>query len=373
MIYFDYAANTPVDSQVLDAFVEATRDYIANPNSSHSLGQEAKTRMDQATEKIASLLQVQPEEIIYTSGATESNNLAIKGVAYEYRKQGRHIITTYLEHSSVLGAITALQNEGFDVDFVDVNKDGHIDLDHLRELLREDTILVSICYVDSEIGLLQDITKIGTMLKSYPNCHFHVDATQAVGKVPVSFEDIDLITFSPHKFYGINGCGVLIRKEKVLLQTLIHGGISTTTFRSGTPMLAFAVSIEKALTLAYENLEDRLSYVREMNEYIQKNLSKYPKVTINSTKASVPYILNLSIKGVRSGAIQDEMDRLGVIISTKSACCHVNTPSKPVYALTKDRKAALSTLRVSLSHLTTKEEVEQFLEAFKQCYHNLVK
>lgn len=200
-----------------------------------------------------------------------------------------------------------------------------------------------------------------------------MDATQAVGKIPVSFEEIDLITFSPHKFYGLNGCGILIRKEDVLLQILIHGGISTTTFRSGTPMLAFAVSTEEALRLAYEELGSRYEYVRKLNQLIREALSKYPKVTIHSTKNAIPYILNVSIKGVRSGTIQDEMEQQGLIISTKSACCHINTPSKPVYALTKDRKAALSTLRISLSHLTTKEEVEGLLDGFDKCYKNLVK
>jgi cysteine desulfurase len=373
MIYLDYAANTPVDEAVLNTFVETSTNYIANPNSSHRLGRQAKEELDLATEHIAKLVNVKPSEIIYTSGATESNNLAIKGIANEYRKNGKHIITTFLEHSSVTGAFTALQNDGYEVDFVDISRDGHVDLDHLKELLRTDTILVSICYVDSEIGIMQDVEKIANLIANYPNCYFHVDATQAIGKIPVCFDNIDLITFSPHKFYGLNGCGILIRKENVLIQPLIHGGISTTTFRSGTPMLAFATSTDKALTLALDDLDNKYKHVKQLNDKLRTSLSKYPKVSINSTNNSIPYILNISVKGVRGELFQDELEKLDIFISTKSACCHTNTASKPVYALTKDRKLAMSTLRISVGYMTTMEDIEGFLLGFDDCYKNLVK
>ena len=222
MVYLDYAANTPVNEEVLQTFCDVSTAYIANPNSSHALGRAAKERLVQSTQKIAELLGVQESEIIYTSGASESNNLAVKGIAGAYKKQGKHIITTYLEHSSVTGAITALQNNGFEVDFVDILENGCVDLDHLKELLRQDTILVSICCVDSELGIRQPIAQIGELLSAYPHCFFHVDGTQAMGKIPVNLTNVDLYSFSPHKFYGINGCGVLIKKEPILLEPLIH-------------------------------------------------------------------------------------------------------------------------------------------------------
>ncbi len=368
MIYLDYAANTPADEQVINTFSNVSREFIANPNSTHELGRLAVERLNKSTEKIAQLLGVSEDEIIYTSGASESNNTAIKGIAGQNKKYGRHVITTFLEHSSVNGAVGYLQNNGFEVDYVEIGSDGLVDLDNLKELLRDDTILVSICYVDSEAGITQQINKIGEILKAYPHCCFHVDATQAVGKIPVSFENVDLATFAPHKFYGLNGCGVLIKKEKVILEPLIHGGISTTSFRSGTPALGMIAAAEKALTLAYENLEQRLNYVSGLNAKLRNALKKYPKVKINSNENSVPFILNISMNKVNTEKFKAELENFDVYVSTKSACCAPNTASRPVYAMTKDRKRALSTLRISLSHLTGENDIDVFLDAFDKCY-----
>ncbi|WP_058485770.1 cysteine desulfurase family protein [Defluviitalea phaphyphila] len=373
MIYLDYAATTPVNEEVLKTFYDISKSYIGNPNSTHKLGQEAKSCLDLSTKKIAEILKVKESEIIYTSGATEANNLAIKGIANEYKRYGKHIISTYLEHSSVTGPLTALQNQGFEIDYVDVLDNGLVDLEHLKELLREDTILVSIGYVDSEVGIKQDINEIGKILLSYPNCFFHVDATQAIGKIPVSFENIDLISFAPHKFYGLNGIGILIKKENVLLEPLIHGGISTTIFRSGTPNLALIASAEKAISLANMDIENKYQYVKNLNQRLQQSLKEYSKVRINSTDKSIPYILNISIKGISTTNFQKELENYDIYVSTKSACCAPNTPSRPVYAITKDRKLALSTLRISLSHYTTMEDIDTFLDCFDKCYKKLVK
>lgn len=371
MIYLDYAAHTPVSDEVLQTFFDVSRDYIANPNSPYKLGREAAAKMEESTNHIAALLGVKESEIIYTSGATESNNLAIKGIASAYKRYGKHIITTYLEHSSVTGAITALQNQGYDVDFVPILEDGLVDLNQLKELIREDTILVSICYVDSEIGLKQPIEEIGEVLKDYPHCYFHVDATQAVGKVPISLNLIDLMTFTPHKFFGMNGSGILIKKENILLEPIIHGGISTTKFRSGTPVLPMAVAAEKALSTMLENLEYNYSYVTILNKQLREGLEKYSNVYINSTSNSIPYILNISFKGINSGAFQEALEKHDIYVSTKSACCAPNTASRPVYAITRDRKLAMSTLRISVSHQTTKKEIDTFLFVFDECLKEL--
>ena len=373
MIYLDYAANTPVCEEVLQTFCEVSRDYIANPNSPHPAGLAAKARLNEATAQIAGLLHVREDEIIYTSGASESNNLAIKGAAEQYRKYGNHIITTYLEHSSVNGAMAALQNRGFEVDYVGLTDSGLVDLDELRELLRDDTILVSVCAVDSEVGIRQQIGAIAGVLAQYPHCLFHVDATQAVGKVPLELDGVDLMTFAPHKFYGLNGCGVLIRKRDVLLEPQIHGGISTTPFRSGTPALGLIASTATALSLAVQAMPERYERVSELNRALRTALTRYPKVRINSTEQSVPFILNLSLLGAKSEPVQAALAEKGICLSTKSACCAPNTVSRPVFALTKDRKAALSTLRVSLSHLTTDAEIAEFLARFDECYRAMIK
>jgi len=373
MIYLDYAANTPVDQEVLQTFYDTSINYSANPNSTHKLGRDSKARIDSSTKQIAGLLDVKESEIIYTSGASESNNLAIKGIVNNYKKNGKHIITTYLEHSSVIGATAYLQSIGYEVDFVDILDSGLVDLDHLKQLLRQDTVLVCISYVDSEVGIKQPIEKIGELLSSYNNCFFHVDATQAIGKIPVSLTNIDLMSFAPHKFYGLNGCGVLIKKENIILEPLIHGGVSTTAFRSGTPALSLIASIEKALTLALPNIEVRYDYVSLLNSKLRQALSKYSNITINSTHVSTPFVLNISIKGVKGLEFQQALEEYDIYVSTKSACSQPNTVSRPVYAITKDKKIALSTLRISLSHLTTMEELDVFLECFDKCYKKIVR
>jgi len=373
MIYLDYAANTPANEEVIKVFSDVSREYIANPNSAHQLGILAKTRLNESTKKIASLLNVLESEIIYTSGASESNNLAIKGAAEQYKRYGKHIITTYLEHSSVNGAMQTLQNLGYEVDYVDITQSGLVDLDHLKELLRDDTILVSVCYIDSEVGIMQQVDKIAEILSDNPHCFFHVDATQAVGKIPASFSNIDLITFTPHKFYGLNGCGVLIKKEGILLEPLIHGGISTTPFRSGTPALGLIAATEKALSLAYTDMRIRYEYVKSLNENLRESFNNYPGIKINSTINSVPFILNISITNTNTEVFRAALEEYEIYVSTKSACCAPNTVSRPVYALTKDRKTALSTLRISLSHLTSAQDIDLFLKCFDECYRKLVK
>jgi cysteine desulfurase len=371
MIYLDYAANTPVDREVMNCFVEESNRYIANPNSAHILGREAKRRLDLITEHIAELLGVKASEIIYTSGASEANNLAVKGLVQAYKHNGKHIISTCLEHPSVSGALTHLQTLGYEIDLVDITRDGLVDLDHLRELLRNDTVLVSICTVDSELGVRQPIEEISKIVKAYPNCYFHTDATQAVGKVPISADSVDCLTFTPHKFFGLNGCGILIKKESVVLEPLIHGGTSTTIYRSGTPALGLAASIEKALEISLNQEEERYQYVKKLNEELKKILLQYKKVRINSTSFSVPHILNLSVQGVKAGLFRDALEQEGICVSVKSACSVAGSPSRPVYAVSKDKKNAMCSWRISISHLTTQEEMDSFIEAFDRCYQQL--
>ena len=366
MIYLDYAANTPVDKDVLDYFYDVSLKYYANPNSVHKLGLESKKIIDDATESIANNLGVLPEEIIYTSGSTESNNMVIKGVCERYRTKGKHIILSSLEHNSSVAAATAMQEKGFDVDLVSVNEDGLIDINKLKSLIREDTILVSIVAVDSELGLVQPIEEIGKLLKDYPNTFFHTDATQAVGKVTIDFSNVDLISFTPHKFYGLPGIGVLVKKKNVSLIPIINGGKSTTIYRSGTPTTALIASTAKALQIALDNLDDRYNHVKELNEKIINHLKKYDFIHINNTDKSVPYTINFSIKGVNSKDFAKMLEEKEIYVSTKTTCCADNSPSKIVYALTNDEDLAKSSLRVSISHLTTEDEVSTFLNTFDE-------
>lgn len=371
MIYLDYAANTPVDKEVLDLYYETTLKNYGNPNSNHKLGRVANELIRQSTLNIAKNLDVLPEEIIYTSGATESNNLAIKGICERYKNYGKHIILSSLEHNSIIAPATVLQEVGFEVDLLSVTKEGLVDVEELKKMIRKDTILVSVCSVDSEIGLVQPIEEIGEILRDYPNTYFHTDASQAIGKVKIDYKNVDLITIAPHKFYGINGIGILIKKKNVSLTPMINGGKSTTIFRSGTPVLANIVSTDKALDIAIKNLENRYDYVLKLNNKIMEHLSKYDFIHINNTKKSIPFTINFSIKGVKSLDIARYLEEKDIYVSTKTSCCPLETPSKLVYALTKDRSLASSSVRVSLSHLTTDKEIDFFLSAIEEIVKEL--
>ena len=371
MIYLDYSANTPVDARVLEQFCAVERRCIGNANSHHQAGSAAKAEIDAATIKIASLLSVQPAEIIYTSGASEANNFALKGLARLSRHAGRHIISTPLEHSSVSGTLTALQEQGYEIDLLDVKQDGTVDLEHLKDLLRPDTICVAITLVDSELGVVQPVQEIAAILKAYPHCHLHVDATQAVGKIPVSFEGVDTMSLTAHKFYGLNGIGLLIKRRNLALEPLIHGGESTTIYRSGTPTVALASSLACALDLAVTDLPERVGHVAKLNAELRAALSTYPLVRINSPEHAIPHVLNLSVRNVKGTVFQRELDAKGVCVSVKSACSSDGLPSRAVFAVSRDRRNALSSWRISLSHLTTEEGIKAFLQAFDVCYREL--
>ena len=373
MIYLDYTANTPADPDVLGAYLAAERRYIANPNSTHIAGQEARAEMERVTQSIAQHLGVQPAEIIYTSGASESNNFALKGLARLSRHVGKHIISTPLEHSSVSGTLTALQEQGYEIDLVDIKRDGTIDLDHLKELLRPDTIVVAVTMVDSELGVVQPVQEIAEILKEYPHCHLHVDATQAVGKIPVSFEGVDTMSLTAHKFYGLNGIGLLLKRRNLALEPLIHGGESTTIYRSGTPTVALASSLACALDLAVIDLPGRVGHVAKLNAELRAALSTYPLVRINSPEHAIPHVLNLSVRNVKGTVFQRELDARGVCVSVKSACSSDGLPSRAVLAVSQNGRNALSSWRISLSHLTTEEEVTGFLHAFADCYNTLTR
>lgn len=371
MIYLDYSANTPVDARVLEQFCAVERRCIGNANSHHQAGSAAKAEIDAATIKIASLLGVQPAEIIYTSGASEANNFALKGLARLSRHAGRHIISTLLEHSSVSGTLTALQEQGYEIDLLDVKQDGTVDLEHLKDLLRPDTICVAITLVDSELGVVQPVQEIAAILKAYPHCHLHVDATQAVGKIPVSFEGVDTMSLTAHKFYGLNGIGLLIKRRNLALEPLIHGGESTTIYRSGTPTVALASSLACALDFAVTDLPGRVGHVAKLNAELRAALSTYPLVRINSPEHAIPHVLNLSVRNVKGTVFQRELDAKGVCVSVKSACSSDGLPSRAVFAVSRDRRNALSSWRISLSHLTTEDEIKAFLQAFDVCYREL--
>lgn len=329
--------------------------------------------MKRITKSISELLHAAPDEIIYTSGASEANNLAIKGIARASRHIGKHIISTPLEHSSVSGCLTALQEQGYEIDIVNIKRDGTVDLEQLEDLLRSDTVMVAVCAVDSELGTVQPVEEIAKIIKNFPKCRLHIDATQAVGKIPVAFNCADTVSIAAHKFYGLNGSGILIKRKGLAIEPLIHGGVSTTIYRSGTPTLSLNASTECALRFAVENFESRVQIVKAHNRYLRDKLSAYARVRINSPKNAVPHILNISVSGVKAKAFQTALSNRGICVSVKSACSVEGTPSRSVYAVSRDKKNAMSSWRISLSHLTTQDELNKFLNIFDDCYRELTK
>ena len=371
MIYLDYSATTPVNDEVLDSFVKTTKQYIGNPNSLHSLGVDVNHLINSATEQIKKVLNLTNVDVIYTSGASESNNLALKGVVSKYSNRGKHIITTKLEHSSINSPIEYLKNNGFEISYVKLDKNGLIDVDDLKSIIRNDTILVSINAVNSEVGIRQPIEEIGEILKDYPKCYFHVDMTQAIGKVKIDLKNVDMFSFSAHKFYGIKGIGALIKKDKIIIEPIIHGGKSTTNYRSGTPSVGLIVSMAKAIRLAYTSIDDNYKYIEKLNKELVDYFKKYDKVKINSNQYSIPHILNISILGVKPETFLHALERDNIYISTKSACSKNDSISESVYSVTNDKECSMHSIRISLSYLTTNDDIEKFKEVFDKCYKEL--
>ena len=370
MVYLDYSATTFVNDEVLDSFIKESKEYPGNPNSLHKLGVDAKKMIDASTEQIKNILNLKNCEVIYTSGASEANNLALKGIAFKYSNRGKHIITTHLEHSSIEEPIKYLESIGYEISYAKLDSDGKVNLEYLKSIIRDDTILVSINAVNSELGIIQPIEEIGNILINYPKCYFHVDMTQAIGKIKMNLDYVDLFSFSAHKFYGIKGVGALIKKEKIIIEPIIHGGKSITNYRSGTPTLELIVSMAKALRLAYLNIDTKFNHVKELNKELREYFAKYDKVKINSPSNAIPHILNISLISVKPETLLHALEQDDIYVSTKSACSSSDI-SHSVLEVTHDEKCAKSSIRISISYLTTKEEINVFKVSFDRCYNEL--
>ena len=257
-----------------------------------------------------------------------------------------------------------MSSHGYDVSVIPVTKEGIIDLEILKKEIDHNTILVSVAKVDSELGTIQPIEKIADLIKDYPNCLFHTDATQAIGKVDINYDNVDFITFAPHKFFGLNGFGVLVNKNNNKLVPLIHGGKSTTIYRSGTPVTANVLALNKAFDLAIKNLKTRYKYIKELNDILRNSFSNNKYIHINSTKNTIPNTLNISLINKDTKAILKQLEKKEIYLSTTTACSLGSAPSKTVFAMTNSKSLAENTVRISISHLTTKEDIELFINSF---------
>ena len=371
MIYLDYSATTPVDLEVFDTLSKVTKNFVGNANSIHSLGQKSSELLESATRQIADIFGVNPSEIVYTSGATEANNMALIGTALANHKKGKHIIVSKLEHPSIYAICDYLKTMGFEISYVNNDKEGLIDFDDLKEKVREDTILVSICAVNSEIGVRQPLKMIRQIIKKENmGTIFHSDMTQAIGKVSVNMHDVDLASMSGHKIFGPKGIGFLYKSSMVKITPLIYGSGKSNDLKPGTPPLPLIAALSKAIRLASDGLEKRERFISLLNDKITSSLSKYPNIIINKTKYSIPQILNISVMDVMPEVMVHALDKHEIYVSTNTACSSGDI-SNSVIAIYNDINRAKHTLRISLSYVTTTEEVNRFLEIFKEEYENL--
>ncbi len=371
MIYLDYSATTPVSYDVLESYNKATRDYMGNANSIHALGVKSKVLLNSATKQLCELFDINEEELIYTSGATESNNMALKGVAEAYKNRGNHIIVSKLEHPSIYAVCDFLELQGYEISYVNNDRDGLVDFEDLKRKIRPTTILVSICAVNSEVGVRQPLKTIRQIIKKEnPNTIFHSDMTQAIGKIAVNMRDVDMASMSAHKIFGPKGIGFLYKNSKVNMTPLIHGSGKFNDLRSGTPPLPLVVALSKACRIALTDLERREASVKKLNERICEELNKLDGIVINSTKYSIPHILNISLDGVRPETFIHAMEEDEIYLSTNTACSSGEL-STSVMAVYNDKNRATSTIRISLSYVTTNEEINKFLNIFKLRYEQL--
>jgi len=369
MIYLDNSATTPVDTEVLNAFVKVNQNFWGNPSSLHAFGARAEQLLIQSEKQILSLLNANQHKVLFTSGATESNNLAIRGFCHEYKNRGRHIITTPVEHASVYETFKDLENEGFRVTFIDV-KGSDLDIvKKVKEAICEDTILVSCMHVNNEMGRVFPIYELGQLISKYPKIKFHVDAVQSVGKIPVDVElqNIDLLSLSAHKFHGLKGSGALIINQYLKIKPQITGGNQMYGFRSGTINVAGAVALSKALRLVIEPLQENYQIVNHLFDFTIKELSSMTGIVINSKyENQSPYIINFAAAPIKGETLVHALEEYDVYISAKSACSSKTaTASKILIALGINEKIALESVRISFSHLTTQAEVEAFIKALK--------
>ena len=373
MIYFDNSATTKPYPEVLATYTEVASKIWGNPSSLHSLGGQAIRLLDASRRQIAALLGKSSSEIFFTSGGTEGDNWVLKGVAFEKVPFGKHIIVSNIEHPAVKESALWLQSQGFEVDFAPVDKAGFVDVDKLADLIRSDTTLVSVMAVNNEIGSIQPIQKISELLADKPTISFHVDAVQAVAKIPTSSyltDRVDFATFSSHKFHGLRGVGFVYIKSGKKISSLLNGGGQESDKRSTTENLAGIAATAKALRMTMENLKNFESRTSKMKAIILEEMSQYPDVTVFSgTKDFAPHILTFGIKGVRGEVIVHAFEDYEIYISTTSACSSkAGKPAGTLIAMGVPSKIATTAVRLSLDADNDMSQVEQFLTTFKIIY-----
>ena len=369
MIYLDYSATTPVLPEVLDSYNKVTTEYFGNPNSLHNLGSKSNELLESAIKQVSELLKIDKTEFAFTSGATESNNIALIGAALANKNKGNHIIVSKLEHPSIYSICEYLETLGFKISYVNNTEEGVIDFEDLKNLMTKETILVSVCAVNSETGVRQPLRTVKQVInKVNPNTLLHSDITQALGKIPINFNDFDLASASGHKIYAPKGIGLFYKKKNIKCQTLMYG--NNNFYHPGTPALPLIVSFSKALRIALHEINKKIEIVTKWNEKIINNLSKIENIKINHSKYCIPHILNISLMDIKPETFIHALERHEIYVSSNTACSSGKL-STGVMALYNDKKRAETTIRISISCLTKLEEITVFLNTFNGVYEKL--
>lgn len=367
MIYFDNSSTTSVRPEVLDVYTKLLKDTYGNPDSLHALGRRSHQLLEKCRANIAQLLHVNPSEIIFTGCASESNSLAIIGYALANEHRGHHILTSNVEHASVAHSMEFLKRFGFEIEELKINEQGIVTPETVKNHMRKDTILVSIMHVNNEVGSINPIKEIEKIVHSNPICAFHVDCVQSFSKIDVPFEILDMATISAHKIHGLKGSALLMKKNKIQLVPLIQGGQQEQGLRGGTENAPANIVLAKTIRLALEEQEAGYKHVKEINEYIRKEIMKIPNTQINSPDDAIPYILNISLDMITSEVLLNALDQKGIYVSAKSTCSsHSSNVSSVLLAMNKTQKSATHMIRLSFDKNNTLEEAKQFIKACKE-------
>ncbi|MBV4439976.1 cysteine desulfurase NifS [Clostridium tyrobutyricum] len=373
-IYMDYSATTFVKPEVLKEMIPYFTEYFGNPSSIYNIARKNKAVISKARQKVADVINARKDEIFFTNGGSESDNWALKGAAFANRNKGRHIITTNIEHHAILNTAKYLEKQGFDVTYLNVDKDGFVNIDELKHAIREDTIIVSIMFANNEIGIIEPIQQIGKFLKE-KNILFHTDAVQAITHVPIDVKEmnIDLLSMSSHKFYGPKGMGALYIKKGTKIDNLIHGGSQERDKRAGTENVPGIVGMSYAIELAARDMKIESERLMELRDKLIDGLLKIPESKLNGPRTNrLPGNVNVSFKGVDGEILLVVLDDIGIYASSGSACSAGSIePSHVLTSIGLERDMANSALRLTLGAETTEDEVDFVIDKITESVKSL--
>lgn len=373
MIYFDNASSTKPFLKVLETYYEENVNSYANPNSIHGFGMHNMSRVNRVRTNILKQFGLDNTyEVIFTSGATESNNIAILGYCRKNKNKGKHIITSKIEHESVLNVFKQLEKEGFTVTYLNVDKDGNIDLEELKEKIDNDTILVALMSSNNEVGSVLNVQKVYEITHQFHKCVFYSDVAQAIGKVKIDYKKIDMFGFSLHKIHGLKGNGILIKKKNINLEPIIFGGNQENGLRSGTLDFPGIISSNIAIEETFKNYDKNFKKVYEISTYLKNNLINNDEIMINNLNAKNPYIVSISLKTKLASVVVEALSNKEIYVNSVSACnSKVDAPSYVLLSMGMDEFRAKNVIRISLSEENTIEEAQEFIETIDDILKNV--